>query len=164
MRRSNTLPGWGPCQDADALSRTDVHRGVMNGARRAHAHGMIAPMDGSVRTAEAAISGREYYRVRGVDVLAIVSFWALLAVVSAVSRELDPRIPGLPPRMVSAVVMATYVEYALWALLTVPIWWIASRYAIERGRRVGRVLMFVVVGVVLAVAVPMISLVWPAGG
>lgn len=114
-------------------------------------------MDGSARrTAESVISGREYYPVRGVDVLAIVAFWALLAVVSAVSRELDPRIPGLPGQMVSAVVMATYIEYALWALLTVPIWWMASRYAIERGRRVGRVgrvLLFVVVGVLLALAV-----------
>lgn len=110
-------------------------------------------MDGSVGSAEPAPSGREYYRVRGVDVLAIVAFWALLAVVSAVSRELDPRIPGLPARMVSAVVMATYVEYALWALLTVPIWWMASRYAIERGLRVGRVLLFVIVGVLLALAV-----------
>ena len=111
-------------------------------------------MDGSVsRIAESGTSGREYYLVRGVDVLAIVAFWALLAVVSAVSRELDPRIPGLPARMVSAVVMATYIEYAMWAILTVPIWWMASRYAIEDARRVGRVLLFVVVGVLLALAV-----------
>ena len=110
-------------------------------------------MDGSANPTDPDGSGREYYAVRGVDVLAITAFWALLAVVSAVSRELDPRIPGLPPQMVSAVVVATYIEYALWAVLTVPIWWMASRYAIERGLRVGRVLLFVVVGVVLALMV-----------
>jgi two-component system LytT family sensor kinase len=52
--------------------------------------------------------------------------------------------------MVSAVVMATYVEYAMWAALTVPIWWMTSRYAIERGRRVGRVLVFVALGIAIA--------------
>ena len=104
-------------------------------------------------TAEVASSGREYYPIRGIDLLAILAFWALLAVVSGVSRELDPRIPGLPSRVVSAVVMATYLEYALWAVLTVPIWWMSSRYAIEEGRRLGRILLFVGVGVLLALLV-----------
>lgn len=115
-------------------------------------------MDGTAVTVEAGSSGREYYAIRGIDVLAIVAFWALLAVVSGVSRELDPRIPGLPSRVVSAVVMATYIEYALWALLTVPIWWMSSRYAIEEGRRVGRILLFVAAGVVLAVLVDALHL------
>ena len=119
---------------------------------------MIGPMDGTVSTVESASGGREYYPVRGIDVLAIVVFWALLAVVSGVSRELDPRIPGLPSRVVSAVVMATYIEYALWALLTVPIWWMSSRYAIEEGRRIGRILLFVAVGVVVALLVDALHL------
>ena len=110
-------------------------------------------MDGTVITAEVASGGREYYPIRGIDLLAILAFWALLAVVSGVSRELDPRIPGLPSRVVSAVVMATYLEYALWAVLTVPIWWMSSRYAIEEGRRLGRILLFVGVGVLLALLV-----------
>ncbi len=130
----------------------------MNGAARADAHGMIRPMDGTAATVETASSGREYYPIRGIDVLAIVAFWALLAVVSGVGRELDPRIPGLPSRVVSAVVMATYIEYALWALLTVPIWWMSSRYAIEEGRRLGRILWFVAVGVLLAVVVDALHL------
>jgi signal transduction histidine kinase len=107
---------------------------------------------------EAASSEREYYPIRGIDVLAIVTFWALLAVVSGVSRELDPRIPGLPARVVSAAVMATYIEYGIWALLTVPIWWMSSRYAIEEGRRLGRILLFVAVGVVLAILVDALHL------
>lgn len=119
---------------------------------------MIRLMDGTAITAETADGGREYYPIRNIDVLAIVAFWALLAVVSAVSRELDPRIPGLQARVVSAVVMATYIEYALWALLTVPIWWLSSRYAIEEGRRLGRILLFVAVGVALAVAVDALHL------
>ena len=60
-------------------------------------------MDGTAVTVEAGSSGREYYAIRGIDVLAIVAFWALLAVVSGVSRELDPRIPGLPSRVVQRI-------------------------------------------------------------
>lgn len=101
---------------------------------------------------------REYYPVRSVDVLAIVVFWALLAIVSGVSREIDPRIPGIPGRMTSAAVLAAYVEYAIWAVLTVPIWWMASRYAIEGGRRVGRMLLFVALGFALALVVDLVLL------
>lgn len=117
---------------------------------------MVAGMDEFVKTDEVAY--REYYPVRPVDVLAITVFWALLAIVSGLSREIDPRIPGVPGRMMSAAVMATYVEYAIWAVLTVPIWWMASRYAIEGGRRVGRMLVFVALGFVLALAVDLVLL------
>src|SRR5436309_10659940 len=85
---------------------------------------------------------REYYPLRPVALVAIVLFWSFLAFVSAAGRELDPRIPGVPSTVASAVLNATYVEYALWALLTVPIWWVSSRYSIERGRRFGRVFLF----------------------
>ena len=119
---------------------------------------MIRLMDGIASTVEAARGGREYYPIRSIDVLAIVAFWALLAVVSGVSRELDPRIPGLPSPVVSAAVMATYIEYGLWALLTVPIWWMSSRYAIEEGRRLGRILYFVAVGVLLALVLDALHL------
>src|SRR5206468_853561 len=44
------------------------------------------------------------------------------------------------------------VEYALWALLTVPIWWVSSRYSIERGRRFGRVFLFLVLGIAIAIS------------
>lgn len=145
------LPG------APALRCNDLHERVMNGARHAHEDGMIPGMDGSATPDQPAVR-TEHFRVRGVDVLAIVLFWSLLAVVSGISRELDPRIPGVPNRLVSAAVMATYVEYALWAVLTVPIWWMTSRYAIEGGRRVGRVLVFVALGLVLAFLVDSVLL------
>ena len=95
---------------------------------------------------------REYYPLRGADVLAIAAFWTFLGFVSSASRQLDPRIPGVPPRMISAVVNATYIEYALWAVITFPILWLASRYSIEGGRRLGRVLLFLALGIVVAIA------------
>ncbi|HEU4993724.1 MAG TPA: histidine kinase [Gemmatimonadaceae bacterium] len=97
-------------------------------------------------------SKREYYPLRTVDVLAIVVFWALLGFISTVSRELDPRVPGIAPRVQRAVELATYVEYALWACLALPIWWLASRYSVEGGRRLGRILLFVLLGIGVAIA------------
>jgi len=94
---------------------------------------------------------REYFPLRGVDLLAIALFWGFLAIVSTAGRELDPRIPGIPDRVVSAVINATYIEYALWAVITVPIWWLSTRYSIERGTRWGRMLLFVALGIVLSI-------------
>jgi two-component system LytT family sensor kinase len=96
-------------------------------------------------------SGRENYAIRPIDVLAVVVFWTLLGFISAASRELDPRIPGLPPPIVVAVVRSTYFEYALWAVLTLPIWWLASRYSIEGGKRFGRLLFLLALGIAIAV-------------
>jgi len=98
----------------------------------------------------AETTGREYYPLRGVDVAAIVLFWLFLAFLSAAGRELDPRIPGIPPRVVAGVLRATYIEYAWWALITGPIWWSATRYSVEGGRRYGRMLLFLLGGLVIA--------------
>ena len=95
-------------------------------------------------------SRRERYPLRVADVVAVGAFWLLLGIISAVGRRLDPRIPGLASPIVEAVVRATYVEYALWAVLTLGIMWLTSRYSIEGGRRVGRILLFVALGVLIA--------------
>ena len=115
---------------------------------------MIRPMIDAFPAGESARpTGREHYPLRGVDLLAIGLFWAVLALVSAAARELDPRIPGVPSPVMSAVLRSTYVEYALWALLTLPIWWLASRYHIDGGRRLGRILAFLAAGVILAITI-----------
>lgn len=115
---------------------------------------MVRPMESRAPEANSAHitpGGREYWSIRGIDLLAIALFWSLLALISAAGRELDPRIPGLPPRVMTAVATSMYVEYALWAVLTVPLWWLASRYSIEGGRRLGRVLLFLALGIALAI-------------
>ena len=96
-------------------------------------------------------SRREYYPLRAADLLAIGLFWGFLAVISTVGRVLDPRSPGIPPRVMSAVVSATYIEYALWAIFTIPILWFTSRYSIEGGRRWGRLMLFLALGIGVAV-------------
>src|SRR5688572_5227664 len=102
-------------------------------------------------SADLGRSGREYYRIRVVDVVAVALFWTFLGFLSAASRELDPRVPGIPGTVVSAVVTATYIEYALWAIITLPVWWLTSRYSMEGGRRFGRVLLFLALGIAIAI-------------
>ena len=103
-------------------------------------------------TVQAATARSERYGIRGVDVFAVVLFWTFLAFVSVASRELDPRIPGLPEPMIGALVRVTYLEYALWAVITLPIWWLTSRFSIEGGRRVGRITAFLLLGFLIAFA------------
>ena len=101
---------------------------------------------------QSASPASERYALRAVDVLAVVLFWSFLAIVSVASRELDPRIPGLPDRTVAALVRVTYLEYALWAVITLPIWWLTSRFSIEGGRRMGRVAALLALGFAIAFA------------
>jgi signal transduction histidine kinase len=101
---------------------------------------------------DSADSKREYYPVRPIDVVAIGAFWSVLAFISAAGRELDPRIPGIPGPVMTAVVTVSFVEYALWAVITIAIWWFASRYSIEGGRRFGRVALFVALGFAIAMS------------
>jgi two-component system, LytTR family, sensor kinase len=89
------------------------------------------------------------------ELLLIFAFWTVLAVLNAASRLLDPRGPALQQPFPSALpVTLAFAEYYLWAVLTVPIFWLASRVSLEpRGHRFGRVLLFVAVGVVTAMFV-----------
>lgn len=85
--------------------------------------------------------------------LIIVAFWISLAVVTAAGRRLDPRVPGLDPDFTNAFLTLTIVEYAVWAVLTAPIIWLAGRYSIEGGIRLARIALFIVLGLIIAAAV-----------
>jgi signal transduction histidine kinase len=87
--------------------------------------------------------------------LLIFAFWTALAVLNAASRLLDPRGPAFQqPFPASTPVTLAFAEYYLWAVLTVPIFWLASRVSLEpRGHRFGRVLFFLGLGIVVAMSV-----------
>jgi two-component system LytT family sensor kinase len=104
-----------------------------------------------MRLTDASADHREYYPIRAVDVATVVGFWAFLSLVSAFGRQLDPHLPLAARGIVSAMVASAYVEYATWAVLTIPIWWMATRYSVERGNRVQRALAFAALGIVIAV-------------
>ena len=89
------------------------------------------------------------------ELLLIFAFWTVLAVLNAASHLLDPRGPGFQqPFPASTPITLAFAEYYLWAVITVPIFWMASRVSLEpRGNRLGRVLLLLGVGVVTAMLV-----------
>jgi signal transduction histidine kinase len=85
----------------------------------------------------------------------IVAFWLLLALVTIANRVFDPRGGRSELTFWSVPVTTAFVESILWAVLTPAIFWLAARFSLERGRRLARVALFVVAGVVAALLVSM---------
>ena len=100
-------------------------------------------------------SHRGGFPLQRTELLLIFAFWTVLAVLTAASRLLDPRGPAFQQPFPSSTPIAlAFAEYYLWAVLTVPIFWMASRVSLEpRGNRFGRVLLFLGVGVLTAMFV-----------
>lgn len=95
-------------------------------------------------------------RLRPAEVLAIVAGWTFLGVLAAAGRVLDPRVPVLRPDVNSALIALSFIEYAIWGLLTFPIVWVAARVdAAEsiRARRIQGRMILIALGLGLAVAV-----------
>jgi two-component system, LytTR family, sensor kinase len=96
-------------------------------------------------------SHRGGFPLQRTELLLIFAFWTVLAVLTAASRLLDPRGPFQGS---SSPITLAFGEYYLWAVLTVPIFWMASRVSLEpRGNRLGRIVLFLVVGVATAMFV-----------
>lgn len=92
------------------------------------------------------------FRLRPGELLAILLFWAFLAALTATGRLLDPRIPERP-EISSALISLAFIEYSIWAALTVPIVWAASRFSRGTENSALRILAFIGLGVVIAIAV-----------
>ena len=93
------------------------------------------------------------WQLSRIELLLIFAFWTFLALLTAANRVLDPRGPGFQPGLPSGPVALAFTEFYLWALLTPLIFWLSSRFSIERSNRVARILLFVGVGVIVAVFV-----------
>ena len=111
------------------------------------------------RQYEAGGAGESITRLMPSEILAILAFWAVLAVLTAAGRLVDPRVAAVAamraairPELSPGFASLALVEYALWAVLTLPIFWMTRRFGGDRPTLV-RVLAFLVIGVVLAVAV-----------
>ena len=96
---------------------------------------------------------------RRVDLLLIFGFWTLIALLTAANALLDPR--GRNPLTVlsGAPFLLAFTSSYLWALLTPLIFWMVSRFTLERGNWVSRLLLFFLVGIVVAIFVD-ISVGW----
>jgi two-component system, LytTR family, sensor kinase len=108
---------------------------------------------------EAGGTGRPMTWLTPGEIFAILAFWAFLAVLTAAGLLIDPRVAAvaamraaLRPELTSGIDTIALVEYGMWAVLTLPIFWMTRRFGGDRPT-LERVLAFVVIGVVLAIAV-----------
>ena len=108
---------------------------------------------------EAGGTGGLITRLTPGEIFAILAFWAFLAALTAGGWLVDPRAAALAamraarrPEFASGFATLSLVEYAVWALLTLPIFWMTRRFGGDRPSLV-RVIAFLAIGIVLAVAV-----------
>jgi two-component system LytT family sensor kinase len=92
---------------------------------------------------------REHVPLTRTELALIVAFWLFVALLSAANSIVDPRGPRSPQPSPAL----PFLQSALWAILTPAIFWMASRYRIERGNVVTRVLLYIVAGLVVAMVV-----------
>ena len=108
---------------------------------------------------EAVDSGGSITRLTRGEIFAILAFWAFLAVLTAAGLLVDPRVAAvaamraaLRPEVTAGINTIALVEYGLWALLTLPIFWMTRRFGGDRPT-LDRILAFLLIGVVLAIGV-----------
>jgi signal transduction histidine kinase len=80
-------------------------------------------------------------------------FWTFIAVLTSANRLLDLRGQSFRAPPASAATMLAFVDAYIWALLTPAIFWLASRFGFEGSARWRRVVVYFVIGVVVALAV-----------
>lgn len=91
------------------------------------------------------------------ELLLIFGFWFLMATLSAVGSSLDPRGRMSQPGALPPNVLAPFIQYSLWALLTPLVFWLVARTGDERPNRVGRLVLFLLLGVLFAAFADVIS-------
>lgn len=108
---------------------------------------------------EASGSRGSIVRLTRGEIFAVLAFWAFLVLLTATGLLIDPRVAAvaamraaLRPEVTSGVDKIALVEYGVWALLTLPIFWMTRRFGGDRPT-LDRVVVFLVIGVVLAIGV-----------
>lgn len=89
--------------------------------------------------------------LKAVEYLLIFGFWTLIALLSTANALFDPLVRGPSPIPRSVPVSMAFIDSYLWAALTPLIFWLAGRYSVERGNWLRRLLLFVGIGLVLAI-------------
>ncbi len=94
----------------------------------------------------------DYRSLSRTELLLILGFWSLIAIMSSANSLIQPRTGPWQPLIPYAYELVTLSNALMWALVTPVIFWFASRFAIERTGWPTRV-MFVVIGLVLAIII-----------
>lgn len=91
----------------------------------------------------------------GRELAGIAAFWLAFGALSVTNWLLPPG--GQGPPMTSRVVAIGMVESVLWMIATPPLFWFTSRFSIDARRRAWRVLLYVGIAVVVALAVDILA-------
>ena len=109
------------------------------------------------RQHETRNSGSPIFRLTRGEIFAIIAFWAFLVVLTAAGLLIDPRVAAiaamraaLRPELTAGSDKIALAEYGLWALLTLPIFWMTRRFGGDRPT-LDRILAFLLIGIVLAI-------------
>jgi two-component system, LytTR family, sensor kinase len=112
---------------------------------------MLAPMS------RAPVKGEHFPQdgvpLRRNDIVLILAFWAFIAALTTVNAMIDPRGRGLQPVLPSAPVAIALIEAGLWAAITPGVFWLVSRYGIDRTLRVSKIALFLLLGIAVAIVV-----------
>jgi two-component system LytT family sensor kinase len=95
--------------------------------------------------------------LRPIEYLLIFGFWTLIALLSTANALFDPLVRGPSPIPRSVPVSMAFIDSFIWAALTPFILWLASRFSIERSSWLRRLLLFIGVGLVIAIPVDMLT-------
>ncbi|HTY94120.1 MAG TPA: histidine kinase [Steroidobacteraceae bacterium] len=95
----------------------------------------------------------DYQPLSRTELLLILGFWTLIAIMTSANALIEPRGHGpWQPLVPFAATLVNFANAFMWCAVTPAIIWFASRFAIERTRWPTRV-MFVVIGLVLAIII-----------
>jgi two-component system, LytTR family, sensor kinase len=94
-----------------------------------------------------------HWRISRRELFLIFVFWTSLAALSSANRLLDPR--GFGFRGISPVgpIALAFVESWFWAALTPLVFWLSSRFTIERSRWLRNVGILLLIGVAISIVV-----------
>jgi len=111
-----------------------------------------------VQTAVGIDSHPERAALTRPEILLIFGFWTLIAILTSANAFLDPRGRELiqSGQSLQRIALA-FAESGVWAVLTPLVFRIASRYTVERAIWVGRVVLYVGVGLLIAISVDTIT-------
>jgi len=88
--------------------------------------------------------------LRRSDLLFIFGFWTFIALLTSANALVDPMLPAAP-------VALTFIESYLWAVVTPLVFSLTSYYPLERGHILPRMALFFVVGMLVAVAMDVLT-------
>ena len=92
-------------------------------------------------------------RMTRAELLGVVAFWTMLAVLTAANRLADQRELGVSIVSYRIPIALAFQQMYTWALITPFVFWLAGRFSIDRSNAAQRIALLLGIGVVVAFAV-----------